>query len=294
MKVFMTGGTGYIGSAVAAHLLELSHEVSVLARESSDTDALEELGARIVRGSVSGLAGLRSEIASHDAFIHAAVSQGPTAVADDRTAIDVFGSMPRGAFVYTSGVWVFGNTGDGTVSESSPVNPLPIVAWRPPHEDLVLSAATSHLKTAIIRPGCVYGGRQSMFGAWFSSIENGEPVQIVGTGTNRWSLIELRDLAVCYGLILDRGESGIFHATDDSRETMNDLARATIAARGSDVGIEHVPIETAREIHGAFAEALAVDQHVRSDDTRARLGWTLSVSEYVESIARQWSEWRAT
>ncbi len=293
MKVFMTGGTGYIGSAVAAHLLELSHEVSVLARHSSDTEALESLGARIVRGNLSDLDGLRSEIASHDAFIHAAASQSSTAVADDRTAIEVFGSMPRGTFVYTSGVWVFGNTGDAAVTESSPVNPLPIVAWRPPHEDLVISAATSHLKTAVIRPGCVYGGRRSMFGSWFSSIENGEPVQIVGDGSNRWSLIELRDLSVCYGLILDRGESGTFHATNDSRETLNDLARATIAARGSDVGIEHVPIETAREVHGDFADALAVDQHVRSDETRARLGWTLSVPEYVGSTARQWSEWRA-
>ncbi|HUF18242.1 MAG TPA: NAD-dependent epimerase/dehydratase family protein [Thermoanaerobaculia bacterium] len=293
MHVFLTGGTGYIGSAVARHLLQHRHQVTVLARPGSDSASLESLGASVLRGELAGLPELRSKIESHDAFIHAAMSGGTDASDNDRTAIEVFGAMPRGVFVYTSGVWVFGNTGHSQITEDSPVNPLPIVAWRPAHEELVVSASSSDLRTAVLRPGCVYGARQSLLSGWFSAIEKGEPVQLVGDGQNRWSMIEIQDLAACYGLILESGEDGIFHATDDTDDSLQTLAEATIGAARSNVGIEYVPLEKARETMGAFADALAVDQRVGSDRTRARLGWTLAVPEYIDSVRRQWSEWRA-
>ena len=283
MRIFITGATGYIGSAVAPALLDRGHEVTALVRPETDSGSLRDRGAVIVAGDLASLPSLADSLGSYDAFLHIAQANTPEAPALNRTALDVFTAQP-GFLVYTSGVWVFGNTFDEVVDESSPVNPLPIVAWRPEQEQAALATGRS----AVLRPGCVYGGKQSLCRGWFEASVQKKPVYLVGDGNNRWAMVNLHDLADCYVRVTEQRATGIFHAVDDTNETL--LGCALGIANGS--VIETVPIETAQQKYGAFADALAIDQCVSSKATRQKLGWN-PTRDFTSSLDEQWSEWEA-
>ena len=284
MRLFVTGATGYVGSAVVPLLREHGHDVTALVRPETDAKALRDKGVVIMAGDLASLPSLSDALGSFDAFVQIAQSNGPDAPVLSRTALDVFTAHP-GFLVYTSGVWVFGNTDNETVDESSPVNPLPIVAWRPEQEQAALATGRS----AVLRPGCVYGGRQSLCGGWFEASEKKQPVYLVGDGNNQWAMVDLHDLADCYVRIVEQKATGILHAVDDTNDTL--LGCALGVAQGSI--IETIPIEKAREQYGPFADALNIDQRVSSTATRKKLGWTPK-REFTSSIDEQWAEWRSS
>lgn len=271
MRVFLTGATGYVGGAVADALREHGHDVTALVRPDSETRALRDRGVVLIAGDINSLDDVPLD--EYDAVVHTAASSKDQ-IANDRKAIEAL--IASGAFIlYTSGVWVLGN---GRADEESKVNPLPLVAWRPEHEKLVLSTA----RGAVIRPGCVYGGKQSLLRPWFIAAEQKQPMKIVGDGNNHWAMINRAELADCYARIVDQRATGIFHAIDDGHASLNECA----ASLGSGK-IEHVPGDG-----GAFAQALTVDQMISSNRTRRRLDWK-PVRTFVNSIDEQWREWRS-
>jgi nucleoside-diphosphate-sugar epimerase len=280
MRIFLTGATGYIGGAIAAALRKHDHEVAALVRPDADSRRLRDLGVVLFDGDLQALPSLRDQLENFDAFVHTAQSRQNTVEAD-RAAVDTFTAL-NGFFVYTSGVWVLGNTKDAR--ESSPVNPLELVAWRPPHEELVVGTGG-----VVIRPGCVYGGKQSLLADWFASTQQGRPLQIVGDGSNRWAMVHIDELVDLYLRALEQQAKGILHGIDDSVATLDEMARA-VAPNGT---IEHTPLATAREKFGPFADALAVDQRISSEDTRRATGWT-PAKTFMNSVGEQWRQWNAT
>ena len=253
MRIFITGATGYIGSAVCDALRTRGHEVDAFRRG-------ESLAA----------------VGDYDAYIHTAFSMTDP-VAFDRAAVDAL-TAKSGFVLFTSGVWVLGNTAERGADESSPLNPLPLVAWRPAHEQIVLASE----RNAVIRPGCVYGGKQSMLAGWFAAADAGKPLEVAGDGENHWALVDIHDLADCYVKIVEQRAPGIFHAVDDTTATLNECARAV----APNAEIRHVTVE------GPMAAALLVDQHVSSVKTRDQLGWQPK-REFVSSVDEQWAEWRS-
>jgi len=279
MRIFLTGATGYIGGEVANALRRNGHEIGALVRPDSDTGNLRDAGVVLISGDLASLPSLREQLESYDSFVHTAASSTAEKVEADRIAVETFAALDR-FFIYTSGVWVLGNT--DSASEGSAVNPLPIVEWRPAHEERVLGTGG-----AVIRPGCVYGGRQSLLGAWFAAAEQNRPLQIVGDGANRWAMVDLRELADLYVRVLEQQPKGVLHGIDDSHDTLETMARA-IAPNGS---IENLPLELARTAMGPFADALAVDQVISSAETREKLGWSPRRT-FLSSLEDQWNEWR--
>ena len=276
MRVFLTGATGYIGGAVALALRERGHEVAALARPESDSTQLRARGVFVVAGDLDSLPLLTDTLSAYDVLVHTAFSmQDP--VAKDRIAVETLSSQ-KAFFVYTSGVWVLGNSNGKTLDEKSRVNPLQLVAWRPEHEKIALAGG----RGAVIRPGCVYGGRQSMFGDWFAAADQKRTLKVAGDGRNRWALVNLHDAADCYVRAVEQRATGIFHAVDDSRSTIDECVQA-IAPAGK---IEHAAAE------GFMAEALTANQVVSSEATRRTLGWTPRRT-FTGSIDEQWREWRA-
>ncbi len=282
MRVFLTGGTGTIGGAVAAALRERKHEVAALVRLESEAKRLRDIGAVIVAGDLGSLPSLQQTLSGYDAFVHTAQARGREAVALDKTAVEVF-TAQKGFFHFTSGVWVLANTGDREADETTPPNPIPMVAWRPRHEQMALANGRS----AVLRPGCVYGGKQSLLAEWFAAADQKRPLQIVGDGNNRWAMVDLHDLADCYVRVVEQRATGIFHGVDDTRATLDECARALAPS----VRIEHIPVDAAREKMGPFVDGLTIDQRVSSAQTRRQLGWSPRRT-FLNSIDEQWREWR--
>ncbi len=276
MRIFITGATGYIGGAVAAALRIRGHEVAALVRPDADSRRLRDLGVFLIAGDLESLPSLREQLEGYDAYVHTAMSMTNT-VAADRAAIDTFTSLP-GHFIFTSGVWVLGNTKHA--DESSAVNPLPLVAWRPTHEELVLGSGG-----AVLRPGCVYGEKQSLFASWFAAAEQNQPIRITGNGDNRWALVDLHDLADLYVRAVEQRATKVLHGIDDTRATLNECAAALSS------NVEHIPLDAAREKLGPLADALAIDQTIDSRETRAKTGWEPKRT-FMNSVAEQWREWR--
>ena len=278
MNVALTGATGFIGSHILAALHDHGHEVTALVRPDSEARHLRDLGVVIVAGDLESLPSLGDALNGYDTYINTAFSPQ-----HDRQTIETLASR-GGQFVYTAGVWAFSNTKDA--DETTTPDPLKISAWRVEHERTVLQSP-SH---AVIRPGCVYGGKQSLMKSWFAAVDQRQPIELAGDGSNHWSMINLHDLATCYVSIVEQRGGGLFHATDDTRETLAECARALAA----DVEIQSTTPDQVREKFGdAFAEALLVDQQVKSEMTRERLGWTPKRT-FTNSIDEQWREWRAS
>jgi nucleoside-diphosphate-sugar epimerase len=192
--------------------------------------------------------------------------------------------------IYTSGIWVLGNSAL-PADETAPLKPVEIVAWRPAHEARVLDAATAGIRPVVIRPGIVYGASRGIVGELFKDAAN-SLVRVVGSGDNHWPLVYDRDLAELYvRLAVHADASGVFHANDEGDERVNDLVAAIAKQAPTSPSIRHVPIAEARQKMGPYADALALDQVVRSPRARA-IGWNPSLHSVGGNAARLFEEWR--
>lgn len=297
MRVFVTGATGYIGSAVVDALQRASHQVVGLVRHQEKARRLSERGIDAAVGTLGNPSMWQQEAADCDAFIHTAFESSEKGADIDRIAVDALIDLARHAatrgpavFVYTSGIWVLGST-DGPVDEQAPRRPADIVAWRPAQEDRVLSAAAPGLRTVVVRPGIVYGGSRGIVSDMLRDAENGL-MRIIGTGENHWPLIYDRDLAELYARLVGSPEaSGLYHANDEGDERVGDVATAIAEHRPHAPDIRYVPIAEARTKLGPLADALTLDQRVRS--TRARsLGWSPALKSVSGNVARLFDELR--
>lgn len=297
MRVFVTGATGYIGSAVVDALQRASHEVVGLVRHQEKARKLSERGVHAAVGTLGNPSMWQQDAAACDVFIHTAFEASEKRVDIDRVAVDALLDLARhaatrgpAAFVYTSSIWVLGST-DGPADEQAPRHPADIVAWRPAQEDRVLAAAAPGLRTVVVRPGIVYGGSRGFVSDMLRDAENGL-MRIIGSGENHWPLVYDRDLAELYARLVGASDAaGIFHANDEGDERVRDVATAIAEHRPHAPDIRYVPITEARGKLGPLADALALDQRVRSPRARA-LGWSPALKSVAGNVARLFEELR--
>ena len=305
MRIFLTGATGYVGGAVLDALVRGGHDVTALVRNGEKARLVARRGGHPLIGSLEDLDSFRGTIDAQDGYVHAAYDgrsgRGPAIEQAALEAIIAAARRPRTAgnpaadhrfIIYTSGVWVLGQTPE-PAAEDAPINPIALSAFRPAHEKMVLDAAGDHLRTIVVRPGVVYGGGDGIVGDIFKAASNGL-VRVVGDGNNHWPLVYDRDLADLYARLAAHADaSGVYHANDEGDERVNDIVGAIKPYLPLRPDVRHVPIEEARTKMGAYAEALALDQVVRSPRARA-LGWTPSLHSVAGNAARLLEEWRAS
>jgi nucleoside-diphosphate-sugar epimerase len=295
MRIFLTGGTGYIGSAVLDAFVRAGHRVDALVRNSEKAALVQERGGNAVLGDASDPKTYADAAAAADGVVLTAFEESPRGVKIDESTIDTVlaGPVKPGRFIiYTSGVWVLGDT-NGPATEDAPVKPTPHVAWRPAHEALVQSLSRSgQIRTAIVRPGIVYGGARGIISDLLKNAKNGL-LRVVGDGRNHWPCVYDRDLADLYVRIAAHPEaSGIFHANDEADERVSDIVEAIARHFMVQPDIRHVPIEEARNKMGQYADALALDQVVRSPRARA-LGWAPTLHSVAGNVAGLIEEFRS-
>lgn len=295
MKLFLTGGTGYVGSAILEAFLKEGDQVTVLIRNKGKEKILREKGAKVYVGDLKHPESFCEAAVQHDLFIHAGYEMSPEGSQVEKKLVETLLISAKDAahpfsFIYTSGVWVLGNTGDHPLDESAPANhPAEIVAWRVQVEQMVLSKNEGSLAAAVIRPGIVYGGNKGICSGFFASaLKEGKAVY-VGDGKNRWSLVHRSDLARLYYLVAKKRASGIFHGVDGTPTSVLEMAKNASAASGRNGEVQALSLEKARETMGAFADALALDQVV-SAKRSSELGWNPVFKSFTANIQQLYKE----
>ncbi len=297
MNVFITGATGYIGFNVALAYRRAGHEVFGLVRSEEKAQLLRQNEIRPVLGDMQKSDSYEKVAEDCSVLIHAAIDyQTDTAALDKQTVQTLIEAGKRGAqpktFIYTSGVWDYGNTAGKLVDETTPLTPLKIVAFRPPIEKLVLESAD--VQGIVIRPGCVYGKQGGLTASWFNGANNEKSINIVGDGKNRWAMVHVDDLASGY---LFAGESSLagedFNLVSGARFTAKEMVEAVKKVTGFKGEINYISLNEAIESMGDFAEALALDQHVSGHKALRMLGWYPQHLGFVDEVELYFESWKA-
>ncbi|MHA3704584.1 SDR family oxidoreductase [Jatrophihabitans sp. YIM 134969] len=278
MHVFVTGGTGLIGSAVVSELLAHDHSVTVLTRSDTSATKAEAAGAASVRGDLTALEVIRENAARADGTVHLAFANdfsGPDAlvraVAEENAAMAAIGEALIGTgkhYVTVSGTpWVPGRA-------STEADPLPVdgpVGGRGRAVNAVLALAERGVRTAAVRmPRTVHHRGEGGFAGLLTGIARQSGVSgYPGDGAQRWPAVHALDAAVLFRLALERAEPGTaWHAVDDEGDAVRDIA--AVIGRRLGVPVKSVPEET----FGPLGSIFATDQPASSAHTRAALGWT--------------------
>ena len=300
MKIFVTGASGYIGSAVASALARAGHDVLGLVRTSSKAPELARSEVEPLVANLDAPASWRERARECQVLVHTAAEYTPRNAELDRATVKELTALGgRGGnsslFVYTSGVWVFGDTAGRMVDESSPRNPPPTAAPRAVTEELVLAANSPTMRTLIVRPGCVYGASGSLTASWFESATKEGGARIVGEGANRWAMIHRDDLAEFYVRAVESRAAGeVFNATDRSRNSVRECASAASRAAGANGKVLPTSIADATKTYGPMATCLALDQHIDSSKAVRMLGWQPRHAGFVDEAPRLFRAWRAS
>ncbi|MFD4956458.1 NAD-dependent epimerase/dehydratase family protein [Streptomyces sp. NPDC058451] len=285
MKVFVTGGSGYIGTAVIKALNRHGHTVRALSRSEHAARAVQDLGAASVRGGLGDLAVLNDAAAHAEAVIH--LAQAQTGEEDLAAATAMQDGLGTGPYLHTGGTWVYGDT-DGIVDEDAPWNPPALVAWRKPVEDAVLARAARGGRPVIIRPGLLYGGDNRLIETFFTRPgREAGAIAYIGDGFQHWALVHVVDLAELYVAALRAKAGSIYAGVGGVSPTAREVAQAVSHGAGLAGRTVSITLEQARADMGPIADAFALDQQITPARARAELGWAPAFTDPLAVFAQE-------
>jgi nucleoside-diphosphate-sugar epimerase len=297
MKIFLTGATGYIGFNIASALRRAGHEVWGLVRTEGKAQLLARNEIHPVPGSLQAPDSFRTIAEECSVLIHAAADYTTDTFSLDRKVVAELltaarkGPRPK-TLIYTSGVWLHGDTEGKLVDETIPLNPPKLVSLRSGTEELVLKASGMH--GLVIRPGCVYGRQGGLTGIWFKGAHVDKALKVVGDGNNRWAMVHVDDLADGYVRAAESGLTGeVFNLVDHSRSTVGEMARYVACAAGYEGKIELIPVAVAAKDLGDMAECFAMDQQVDGRKATRLLGWQPQHNGFIEEVETYFASWKA-
>jgi nucleoside-diphosphate-sugar epimerase len=281
MRVFVTGATGFIGSAIVRELVDAGHRVLGLVRSEAGARALAAAGVEAHRGDVADLDSLSLGAATTDGVIHTAynhdfvnVTREAAAEADVR-AIEAFGAALAGTgrpLVITSGVWLLGN--GGVFTEDDTPDPRAGTAHRLPCERAALALASRGVRASVVRLApSVHGDGDRGFVPALIQIARAKGVSAyVGEGRNRWPAVHRLDAAHLFRLAAEKGIAGAcYHGAADEGVPTRDIASAI--GKRLNLPVVSKSREEAGAHFGWLAAFLALDAPTSSARTQERLGW---------------------
>ena len=288
MRVFVTGGSGLVGSAVVAELLGNGHTVLALARSDSSASVLEAAGAETIRGNLTDLGALRDGAAKTDGAIHLAFANDfsspaalTAAVAEEGAALAALGEELSGSgrpLITVSGTpYIPGRA-------STETDPLPTdgpVGGRSRSVTAVLDLASRGVRSSAVRlPRTVHNEGRGGFAGLLTDMARRNGVSgYPGDGTQRWPAVHALDAAVLFRLVLEKAPAGTaWHAVSDQGDAVRDIA--TVIGRRLGLPVEAKP----QESFGPLGPIFATDQPSSSARTRQALGWEPSYPSLLRDL----------
>jgi nucleoside-diphosphate-sugar epimerase len=289
MRVFVTGATGWIGSAVLPELIGAGHQVTGLARSEASAAALAAAGAAAHRGTLDDLGSLRSAAAASDGVIHLAFkhdiafSGGFQNAADaDRRAVEAFGEALAGSgrpLIIASGTLGLAPGQVATERDGHGTGPAVAALGAGPRTrlataELVLSLASRGVRSSVMRlPPTVHGDGDNGFLAALVGIARDKRVSgYLGDGTNRWPAVHRLDAAHLFRLALEKAPAGsTLHAIADQGVPIRDIAE--VVGRQLHLPVAAIAPEDAAGHFAWLAGFLGADSPASSTLTRQLLGW---------------------
>jgi nucleoside-diphosphate-sugar epimerase len=274
MRVFVTGATGFIGSALVRELIDTGHQVLGLARSDAGAKSLTAAGAQVRRGDLEDLEGLRTAAAASDGVVHLGFihdfSKFEANCAIDKRAIEALGAALAGSdrpLVVTSGLALLAE-GRVAIEDDTPSPHFPRFS-----EPAALALVPQGVRASVVRLPQVHDTRKQGLVSYLIAVarEKGASA-FIGDGRNRWPAVHLVDAAHLYRLALEKGTAGaVYHAIAEEGVPLRDIAE--VIGRGLKVPVVSKSPDQAAEHFGWLGLFARTDCPASSALTEQRLGW---------------------
>ncbi len=277
MRVFITGATGFIGSAVVRDLIAAGHQAVGLCRSDDKAAALAASGAEVYRGSLEDMDGIKAGVARSDGVIHLAFnhdfSKFQQNCEDDRRVVQALGAMLKGSnrvLLITSGTGIV-NAAPGQMATEHGEASVSIP--RAASEEAARALAADGVNVAIVRLPQVHDtGKQGLVTYAIQVSREKGACAYIGEGQNRWPAAHVRDVARLYRLAIENAEPGArYHAVAEEGVAMRDIMN--VLGRRLGLPVKSITPEEAQAWYGWLAMFAMRDLPASSNQTRKRLGW---------------------
>jgi nucleoside-diphosphate-sugar epimerase len=275
MKIALTGATGFVGSHVLTELRDHGHEVTAFVRDDAQAERVAARGATPAVVDLYDTPTLASLLSDADGAVHTA-SPGDATSADLDSAVvgaalDAFAGTGK-PYAEISGMWVYGS--NTAITEDSPFNAPPLVAWKAPIERRVLGA--DGVRGAVLISSTAYGdGGGAIPGALLGSPrDDAGNLIMIGTGRQHWSTVHVADLADAFRRVLEEDSArGYYIIANGEHPTLAELTEAAAVAVGAPGAVPGSDDEARARFGDYFAEVLLLDQGSATAKARDELGW---------------------
>jgi len=276
MKLALTGATGFVGSHILTELRDHGHEVVALVRDEAQAGEVAALGATPTVVDLYDLSAVVRVLREADGAVHTA-SPGDATSADLDSAmvdaaVDAFAGTGR-PYLHISGAWIYGD--NTAITEDSPLDPPPLVAWKPPIEQRVLDA--QNMRGVVIVSSVAYGdGGGGVPGVILNSPrDDAGNLVMLGTGQQHWSTVHVADLANFFRRVLENDSArGRYVVGNGLTPTVAEITDAAAVAAGAQGAVPGSDDEAKARLGDYFAEVLLLDQGTAAARARAELDWS--------------------
>jgi len=292
-KIFVTGGTGFIGEEVCLGLRRAGHQVTALVRDISKARSLLEGEVKVVVGDLKNPSSYFDYCKNANVIIHTASDYSDYEAIDRKTVETILSiNSPEKVFIFTSGILVYPDTGNGLATEeTNTVDPsaLGSLGARPSIEQIVLNHKT--MKTCVVRPSYVFGKKSRHFVHYFDQAAQGH-VSVFGNPDIGYSEVHIDDLVDGYKRIVEiepeKIASQIFNFSDSSRNSNGAIAKAFTQFAGYKGEIKSIPISD----KNSFLAVSQKNVYVSSEKAKKVLGWEPKHLPMLDEIELYFQVWK--